>query len=179
MAERKLTPKQARFLLAYLESGNASAAYRASYNASRLCAQGVRNEASALLKHPLIAPRVAEARAKLAEKTAEAAERWGVTGERLIEEYARIAFFDIGQVARWNAAGELVLADSAALSAAERAGIASVALEASAKGTRSVKITTSGKLAALDSLARILGLFDKEKPGSAEESPLNLTITIA
>jgi phage terminase small subunit len=145
----ELTPKQARFLAAYFETGNASAAFREAYGASHMGARYVAKKAGEMLRHPLIAPRVAEARARLGERTVAAAERWGVTAERLIEQYAGIAFYDLG------------------------------APETGGKGTAGAKITVTGKLAALDSLARILGLFDKDKPGIGEESPLNLTITIA
>ena len=145
----ELTPKQARFLAGYFETGNASAAYRGAYDVAHMDARYVAKKAGEMLRHPSIAPRVAEARARLGQRTAAAAERWGITAERLIEQYAGIAFCDLG------------------------------AVEAGGKGTAGAKITVTGKLAALDSLARILGLFDKEKPGAGEESPLNLTITIA
>ena len=145
----ELTPKQARFLAAYLETGNASAAFREAYGAAQKDARYVAKKAGEVLRHPQVAPRVAEARSRLGERTEAAAARWGVTAERLCEEYARIAFHDLG------------------------------APEAGAKKAAGAKITVAGKLAALDSLARLLGLFDKDKPRSGEESPLNLTITIA
>lgn len=45
-----LTPKQEAFALAYVETGNASEAYRRSYNAGNMKPEVVANKASALLK---------------------------------------------------------------------------------------------------------------------------------
>ena len=45
-----LTPKQEAFALAYVETGNASEAYRRSYNAGSMKPEVVANKASALLK---------------------------------------------------------------------------------------------------------------------------------
>ena len=88
MLDNTLTPKQARFLAAYFETGNASAAYRDAYGASHKDARYLGKKGWQMLRHPLIAPRIAEARARLEEKTAAAAERWGVTAEEL----SRIVF---------------------------------------------------------------------------------------
>jgi len=145
----ELTPKQARFLAAYFETGNASAAFREAYDVADKDARYVSKKAGELLRHPQIAPRVAEARAQLGARSAAVAARWGVTTDRLYAEYARIAFCDLA------------------------------AIEAGAKSAAGGKIKIASKLAALDSLARLLGLFDKDKAGAAEQSPLNLTITIA
>ena len=177
MPAGKLTLKQQRFLAAFLESGNGGAAYRAAYDRGGMSDQAAWSHASRLLKHPAIAARLAEQSKAIQARIAKAAEACGVTAERLVAEYAAVAFFEIGQIARWNSAGELVLTDSSRLTAAQRAGIAAVALDGK---TQSVKITTSlsSKLAALDSLARLLGLLEKEKPEALEQSPLNLSITI-
>jgi hypothetical protein len=60
MADNKLTPKQEAFILAYLETGNASEAYRRAYNASGMNAATVNREAHSLLEHPKVAPRIRE-----------------------------------------------------------------------------------------------------------------------
>ena len=62
MADNKLTPKQEAFILAYLETGNASAAYRRAYNASGMNAATVNREAHSLLEHPKVAPRLKDLR---------------------------------------------------------------------------------------------------------------------
>lgn len=55
-----LTLKQEAFALAYAETGNASEAYRRSYNASRMKDKQIWEEASKLLKTPKVAQRVKE-----------------------------------------------------------------------------------------------------------------------
>mgnify|MGYP003587417918 CR=1 FL=1 len=55
-----LTPKQEAFCLAYVETGNASEAYRRSYNAEKMKAETVNRTAKELLDNPKIAARVKE-----------------------------------------------------------------------------------------------------------------------
>jgi len=54
----KLTPKQEAFVLAYLETGNASEAYRRAYNAEGMNEKSIRREAQRLVDHPAITPRL-------------------------------------------------------------------------------------------------------------------------
>src|SRR4051794_19157893 len=125
MTAQKLTLRQQRFLTAYLESGNASAAYALAYGKAgshRYLAAG----AHKVLQQRNVAQRVAQHRTQLEARAAHAAEAWGITAERLVEEYARIALFDIGAVAQWNETGALVLANSTSLGAAQRTAIPSV-----------------------------------------------------
>lgn len=70
---RKLTPKQAAFVRAYLETGNASEAYRRAYNASNMKPEVIKVKASELLKNGNVA----------------------VTVERSVSALAKIGFSDI------------------------------------------------------------------------------------
>lgn len=56
MAE--LTPKQEKFCLAYIETGNASEAYRQAYNAEKMKPETVNRNAKALLDNSKIATRL-------------------------------------------------------------------------------------------------------------------------
>jgi phage terminase small subunit len=47
---KKLTPKQERFCLKYIETGNASEAYRQAYDATNMSQDAVKVKASAMLK---------------------------------------------------------------------------------------------------------------------------------
>ena len=67
-AARKLTPKQEAFCLAYIETGNASEAYRMSYSAEKMTAASVSVAASRLLDNAKIALRIAELKAKHAKR---------------------------------------------------------------------------------------------------------------
>ena len=81
-----LTQKQESFCLAYLETGNASEAYRRSYNAGKMKQEVIAVKACELLKTGSVAVRVAELQAS-------AVERNKITVDDLLRELeeARIA----------------------------------------------------------------------------------------
>ena len=82
-----LTKKQNAFALAYIELGNARHAYAmAGYSQNNSLATQ-QKEASKLLHHPKLAPRIRELQA-IARRRAEAA--YGVTIDRLTEMYLEI-----------------------------------------------------------------------------------------
>ena len=60
----KLTPKQEKFWVEYLATGNASEAYRRAYDTSRMTERTIQKRAGELLAHGAIAGRIAAARAK-------------------------------------------------------------------------------------------------------------------
>ena len=55
---KQLTPKQEAFVVAYIETGNAVEAYKASYDAEDMTYASIDKEARRLLEHPRIAPRI-------------------------------------------------------------------------------------------------------------------------
>ena len=63
-----LTAKQEAFCLAYLETGNASEAYRQAYNAERMKPETVNRTAKELLDNPKITARLSELRAPVVER---------------------------------------------------------------------------------------------------------------
>lgn len=71
-----LTPKQEAFAQAYVETGNASEAYRQAYDAHDWKPTSVMVEASRMINHPKISLRIGELRG-------EAFERHGMTIEAL------------------------------------------------------------------------------------------------
>lgn len=89
-----LTPKQEAFCLAYLETGNASEAYRRAYDAAKMNPASVNRTAKELIDNPKIASRLSALRKPVIEKAqitleqhlndlkrlrdmAEAGEKWG------------------------------------------------------------------------------------------------------
>lgn len=62
MNDRKLTPKQDAFVVAYLETGNASEAYRRAYDVRNMKPATINNSAWELMKHPVISARLAQHR---------------------------------------------------------------------------------------------------------------------
>lgn len=63
-----LTPKQESFCLAFIETGNASEAYRRSYDAGKMKPESITVNASKLLASAKVALRVAELRAAHVER---------------------------------------------------------------------------------------------------------------
>lgn len=63
-----LTAKQEAFCIAYIETGNASEAYRRSYNAGKMKPETINRNAKALLDNNKIATRLQELRAPAVEK---------------------------------------------------------------------------------------------------------------
>jgi phage terminase small subunit len=83
-----LAIKQERFAQKYVELGNASEAYRRSYDADNMVPETFHNEAHALLKHRKISARVEQLEGLRLK-------RHEVTVDRVVSEYRRIAFLDI------------------------------------------------------------------------------------
>lgn len=75
----KLTPKQEKFCLKYIETGNASEAYRHAYDAGNMKAATINRNATALLKNNKVATR-------LEAQQAEHRERHNVTVDTLTAE---------------------------------------------------------------------------------------------
>ena len=63
-----LTPKQENFCLAYLETGNASEAYRRAYDADGMTPESVNRKAKEVIDNVKIAARLEELRAPVREK---------------------------------------------------------------------------------------------------------------
>lgn len=68
MDKIKLTPKQEKFCYSYIETGNASEAYRRSYNAERMKPEVVAVKASELLAKGKIAVRIEALRGELRQR---------------------------------------------------------------------------------------------------------------
>ena len=68
MDKIKLTPKQEKFCYGYMETGNASGAYRAAYNAERMKPEVVAVKASELLANGKIAVKIEALRAELRQR---------------------------------------------------------------------------------------------------------------
>jgi phage terminase small subunit len=143
---RKLRAKPRRFLQEYLIDLNPTeAALRASYGPERRKARAMANY---FLRRP-------DFKAALAHAMAARARRTEISADRVIEEYARIAFADISRFATWGPEG-VSLRPQTHLSADDLAAVA----EISRPGAKnSARLKLFDKRAALAALARHLGLF--------------------
>lgn len=70
-----LTPKQEAFALAYVETGNASEAYRRAYNAAKMQPSTIHRAAHELIENPKIAARLSELRQPVTQAVQEVIEQ--------------------------------------------------------------------------------------------------------
>lgn len=145
-----LTLKQERFVAEYLIDGNAKrSAEAAGYSVKTAVRIG-----SELLAKPAVRAAIDAGQKRTLAKLE-------VTAERVLQEVARVAFFDIRKI--FNADGTLKrvheLDDD---TAAAVAGIEVVEIGADGQLTISKKIKASDKGGALDKLMRHLGLYEKD-----------------
>jgi phage terminase small subunit len=152
----RLNPKQRAFVAEYLIDLNATqAAIRAGYKENAANRAGWR-----LLRLTQVEAAVAEAMAARAERTR-------VSLDRVIEEYARLAFTDMRAFTEWGPEG-MRLRPHSALSDADAAAVREVT---DGGRTGKPRIRLHDKRAALDALARHLGLFGT-RPGPVQRYPL-------
>ena len=164
----KLTQKQEKFARAYVETGNASEAYRRAYDASRMKAETVNNNASKLLQHSEVAARVATLQSRVA-KIAE--NRYEVTQDRIIAELARIAFARAEDYFTWGPTG-VEVKESSTLTRDQLAAVVEVSQTVSASGG-SIKVKLSDKQTALEKLGRTLGMFkDRHEVSGPDGGPI-------
>lgn len=190
-ATETLSPQQERFVHEYLsdpEHNATAAARRAGYKAE---GQALRVQASRLLKQPAIQRAIADVRAADAR-------RFAVTRERVLEEYAKLAFSDPRRF--FNDDGtlkhptELDDATAAALHMFEveeeyEDTPADVELEGQPHGGalkrahakrlavgRTAKIKWADKKAALDSIVRLMGWAKEPQQPGTPENPITVIV---
>ncbi|MBE0584064.1 MAG: terminase small subunit [Desulfofustis sp.] len=151
----KKTIKKEKFAHKYVETGNASEAYRFAYDAARMKPESVKRVASELLKDLYVASTVETLRKEMMAKI-------DVSSEKVLRECARIAFGDVRKLFNEDNS----LREIAELSSQEAAAIASIDVfeirgKERMEGATSLKrIRFNDKLKALDVLAKHLGLYN-------------------
>ena len=158
-----------RFAEKYFETLNGSeSALYAGYSSKTSAEQGYQ-----LLKREDIQQYLSELRKKEAKKH-------NVTKERLIEEYAKIAFFDIRDI--YNEDGNLVnIKDLDSKSAGAIASIKSFEeYETDKAGNKNLigtnkEVRVFDKIRALQDLGKHLGLFEKDNEQKKSEVNINLS----
>jgi phage terminase small subunit len=143
--------REHRFVAAYVKLADAERAAReAGYKPSCAWARG-----TALMQRATIRYAIDRAHAERARRT-------GLSRERVLLEYARIAFGDLGRVAQWDEDG-VSLTPFEEMSDDDAAAIMSLALGRGAK-RQTVRVRLHDKGFALEALARYFGLFDEAPP---------------
>jgi phage terminase small subunit len=155
---KTLTPKQEMFVLEYLIDFNATAAAeRAGYT-------GKSRDVIAKIGHGLL--QKVEVQTALAVARAQRRERLTIDGDNVVMELARIAFARMTDVARWDDE-EVTLFDSDQLDDDARAVVKEIRTTRTDRTMRSGEVEVThrrtvvmhDKLAALDKLARYLGIY--------------------
>ncbi|HEO8934572.1 TPA: terminase small subunit [Serratia marcescens] len=126
-----LTIKQEAFCQAYIETGNASEAYRSSYAAENMKPDAIHVQASKLLDNPKIALRVAELRGEIKE-------RHGVTVDSLLAELE-----EARQAALTAETPQSSAAVAATLGKAKLTGLDKQIIEHTGPGGGAIQIETS------------------------------------
>lgn len=162
-----LTDKQAAFCRAFVEAGgNASQAYRETYNASRMKPETIKKRASELLTNRAISGTIAELQAKA---QAIAAEQHEINLEWLIERHRRIIEADVRDFYTWEQDGRQRLKTPDELTPAQRQLIEGIGLQRGSvredKEGREIKrasweasVRLPSRTDSLKELARLLGL---------------------
>jgi phage terminase small subunit len=168
MAE--LTDKQEKFCQEYLVDLNATqAAIRSGYSANTSRQTGTEN-----LSKPVIQARISELNKSRLEAT-------GISQKRVLEEYAKIAFFDIREI--FDVDGGLINVKQ--LDAANAGAIASIkSSEEWGEDEEGRKIVTGtvkeikvfDKIRALQDLGKHLGLFEKDNSQKVIDQPKQVII---
>ena len=136
-----------RFVAEYLLGFNARKAARSAGYRSP-------NSGSRLLRRREVAAAIAEAEAEHAAKR-------HVTADRVLDEYARIAFADMRAFVDWGPKG-VMLRDNKTLSEWEAGAIAAV--EPPRGNGKTGRLKLYDKQAALETLARHTGVLDSRRP---------------
>lgn len=158
-----LTIKQEKFCNYYIETGNASEAYRRAYNCDNMSEKAIWENASKLLNNTKVAPRVKELQDELKDIS-------DITKERLMRELSNIAFSSISDMHNtWTERK-----DFDKLTSKQKAAIKSISTKVIKKniGTNDnpeyvdvefVKIELHDKLKAIEGLTKMLGYNEPEK----------------
>jgi phage terminase small subunit len=152
----ELSEIQWRFVQEYLQTFNGSEAYqKAGYKARGNAAEA---GASRLL-------RTVKVQVALRTESQKLLDRYDVTPEKVVREYARLGFTDMRHYAAWDATG-VHLKPSSTLDDDSAASIAEVSEETRSFGdatTRTVKFKLHSKTDGLNGLAKYLDLFGETK----------------
>ncbi|SRR5260221_3616018 len=100
------------------------------------------------------------------EEVAERTERLGITPERVLKEYANIAFADLRRIVEWDDKGMKFRADP------PDDMVAIIEIVAAAGSGRPYRIKLHDKKPVLDALGRAIGVFPKCAPVATEEQPI-------
>lgn len=152
----ELTPREQRFVSEFVVDLNATeAAIRSGLGKTRKSATE-------------IACRLRRKQSVMTAINALVAERSGATKSRVIEELGKLAFSDLTDVVAIKN-GCVVVSDTDKLTPDQRAAIVEISETVNESG-RTIRVKMADKLAALDKLAKVLGMYREREAPPDEES---------
>lgn len=143
-----MTQRQRRFVEEYLKSTNFDA--KAASIAAGFSAKTAAQCASRMLKMP-------EVKAAIEAAIAARSTRANISQDEVIAELRKIAFGNMGSVAKWSPSG-VVFKDSETLTPEQLGSVASVE-ETTTKDGGSMKVRQHDKVKALELLGKHVGMF--------------------
>ncbi|MDD6210502.1 MAG: terminase small subunit [Bacteroidales bacterium] len=158
-----LTVKQEKFCHFYLETGNASEAYRRAYSCEKMTDKSIWEKSSTLLKEVKVSERVAELQQMQCERSA-------ITKDGLLKELSGIAFSSIADMQNtW-----IDKKDFEKLTKEQKSAIKSISTKVIKRniGTHEspeivdveyIKIELYDKLKAIERICKMLGFDEPEK----------------
>lgn len=160
MPNKTLTEKQERFCQKYIELKDASAAYRASYNAENMKDTTIHVRACELLKNSKVAVR-------LEELQAHHFKRHEITVDNILSELGKIGFSDIRNIVKWgdsvavkNEDGEIEFAHGVGLKGSDEIDDQIAGAIAEVSQTKDgLKVKLYDKQSALVNMGKHLGMF--------------------
>lgn len=165
-----LTPKQEAFCQVYIKTGNATEAYRAAYDCSKMKPESVNRLAKANLDNIKIASRIKEIQEQYIKKN-------GLSPDKVLAEWARIGFADIRQLLNENGGLLPVSKWPDSISAAVAAiKIRQEPDQGDDPPADIIELKLWPKTNALDALSKNLGLFEKDNDQRKPVFNLNANI---
>ena len=172
----KLTIKQEKFCLAYIENGNASESFRSVYGCGRMKPETINRNAFKLTENDKIIARIAVLRSG-------AASRNEITVDRILKEYAKLAFTDLPGIIKFDGV-KMMVEDFDKLTVSQRACIQSFkvkteqVLDYDDNGkpkmtpVSMVEVKLYSKQAALDKHAEFMGIGKKTTDEDEDSVPV-------
>jgi phage terminase small subunit len=152
-----LSAKQGEFVVEWLKDFNSTQAYaRAGYQAKP--GRSRETAAAHLLGNVKVQRAIKQALAARAARTR-------ISADRVLLEYARLAFSDMRAFTKWGPDG-VTLNEAAQLSDDDAACVSEVTQTLGKDGAGSLRFKLHDKKGALDAVAKHLGLFLEQKPSA-------------
>jgi phage terminase small subunit len=165
---KNLTLKQEKFCLEYIETGNASEAYRRAFNTERMKPETVNRNAKAMIDDSKIATRLQALKKPVIEKME-------LNLEKVLTENMHLAFFDIRTMFNENGTLKPVSEWSDSIGASVKSIEIDELYEGSGKDRIRIgetkKVQFWDKSAAIDKLMKHLGAYEKDNK-QKENNPM-------